>query len=466
MTSTSTSTTTTPDGAGTQALLARELLLARNAASAALFPAQSAPLALACQEMAQRFLRGGRLLAFGQDQHATDAEHVSVEFVHPVIVGKRALPALDLSRSFRRRLEVILRPADIVMGFGPPGGDPEVTAALDWARQRGAQVFAFGAPSPAAEAPAPPPERLPPGAARSARPALVAAQSDHELPVAARPDHAPGHAAEPAGAPPEAGGAYSLPAADADPYIHQELIEVLYHTLWETVHVYFEHRERGHEVGAAGFLYPFLQRQKQDTGEVTGEVAASIRAKAAEVERLREEVAGQQAEAIAATADAMRERLRRGGQLILFGNGGSATDANDWALDCAVPLKGFTPIPALSLAMEPANITAVANDIGTEAVFLRQLIAHAGAADVAVALSTSGGSANIIAALGEARKRGLLTVALLGYGGGEIVRRGLADLSLVVPCDYIPRIQEVQASIYHVILELIAAPEQRRAGAR
>jgi D-sedoheptulose 7-phosphate isomerase len=474
----SSSTTTTADGAGTQAALARQLLLARNAASAALFPAQSARLALACQEMAERFLRGGRLLAFGQDQHATDAEHVSVEFVHPVIVGKRALPALDLSRSFRRRLEVILRPADMVMGFGPPGGDPAVTAALDWARSRGAQVFAFGAavsetaPLDAALSGTAPlsaalSETAPLSAALLGNAPLGAVLENAPLDAALRssvsrgaasPDGAPGQAADAASTPAAAGTVYSLPAADADPYIHQELVELLYHTLWETVHVFFEHRERGHEVGAAGFLYPFLERQKQDTGEVIGEVAASIRAKAAEVERLRAEVAGAQAEAIATVAAAMRGRLRRGGQLILFGNGGSATDANDWALDCAVPLKGFAPIPALSLAMEPANITAVANDIGTEAVFLRQLIAQAGAADVAVALSTSGGSANIIAALGEARKRGLLTVALLGYGGGEIVRRGLADLALVVPCDYIPRIQEVQASIYHVLLELIAAP--------
>ena len=80
--------------------------------------------------MSERFLGGGRLLAFGRGPYATDAQHVSVEFVHPVIVGKRALPALDLSILFRPWLEAILQPADIVMGFGPPEGDPEVWAAL------------------------------------------------------------------------------------------------------------------------------------------------------------------------------------------------------------------------------------------------------------------------------------------------------------------------------------------------
>ena len=140
----------------------------------------------------------------------------------------------------------------------------------------------------------------------------------------------------------------------------------------------------------------------------------------------------------------------RGGKLILFGNGGSATDANDWAIDCVSPPAGLQPVPAISLSLEPANITALANDVGTEVIFLRQLIAQARPDDVAIGISTSGGSRNIIMALEEARKRELLTVALLGYDGGEILRRGLADHPLVVRSDYIPRIQEVQASIYHI----------------
>ena len=154
---------------------------------------------------------------------------------------------------------------------------------------------------------------------------------------------------------------------------------------------------------------------------------------------------------MAATALAIDDRVRLGGKLILFGNGGSATDANDWALDCVAPPNGWRPIPAISLSMEPANISAIANDVGTEVVFLRQLIAHARPEDVAIGISTSGGSRNIVVALEEARKRGLLTVALLGYDGGEILRRGLADFPLIVGCDYIPRIQEVQASIYHTL---------------
>ena len=99
-------------------------------------PAKPPRLAEACRECPSAFLRGGRLLAFGRGPYATDAQHVSVEFVHPVIVGKRALPALDLSMLFRPWLEAILHPEDIVMGFGPPEGDDEIRAALEFAHAR------------------------------------------------------------------------------------------------------------------------------------------------------------------------------------------------------------------------------------------------------------------------------------------------------------------------------------------
>jgi D-sedoheptulose 7-phosphate isomerase len=233
------------------------------------------------------------------------------------------------------------------------------------------------------------------------------------------------------------------------------MIEMLYHVLWESVHVFLEHRELGHDVGQAGFLYPFLGQEKQETGDLVSEVAASIRMKVEDDSRLRAQVAREQAEAIASTALAIHERLARGGKLIIFGNGGSATDANDWAIDCVLPPSGYRPIRAVSLSLEPANISAIANDVGTDVIFLRQLIAQARPEDIAIGISTSGGSRNIIMALEEARRRNLVTVALLGYDGGEIKRRGLADFPIVVQCDYIPRIQEVQASIYHIIREML-----------
>jgi D-sedoheptulose 7-phosphate isomerase len=115
----------------------------RNALSRAFFDQEAYRLAEVCRQMSERFLAGGRLLAFGQGAYATDAEHVSVEFVHPVIVGKRALPALDLSLHFQPWLEALLRPEDMVMGFAPSSGDGEVERALAFARQKGALTFAL-----------------------------------------------------------------------------------------------------------------------------------------------------------------------------------------------------------------------------------------------------------------------------------------------------------------------------------
>jgi D-sedoheptulose 7-phosphate isomerase len=374
-----------------------ERLLERNQLFEHFFSHEAPRLAEACHEMSERFLRGGRLLAFGRGPYATDAQHVSVEFVHPVIVGKRALPALDLSVLFRPWLEAILRPEDIVMGFGPPEGDPEVWATLQQAHGRDAMTFAL----------------------------------------------------------PGVEGSYAVEAATQDSFMHQEMIEILYHTLWETVHVFFEHRELGYEVGDSGFLYPFLGTEKQGTTNLVAEVASSILMKVHDDTKLREQVAQEEAEQIGSAALAIHERVRLGGKIIVFGNGGSATDANDFAIDCVLPPSGHQSIPAVSLSLEPANITAVANDIGTEAIFLRQLIAQGRPEDVAIGISTSGGSRNIIMALEEARKRKMLTVALLGYDGGEIKRKRVADFPVVVNCDYIPRIQEVQASIYHVIREML-----------
>jgi len=189
--------------------------------------------------------------------------------------------------------------------------------------------------------------------------------------------------------------------------------------------------------------------------KVMEEVQGSILQKMKDVNAIRAAAAETEAEAISEIAVAVTDRLERGGKLITFGNGGSATDANDLVADCVAPPPGFRSIPAVSLSAEPANITAIANDIGREAIFARQLIAHAKPEDVAIGISTSGGSANILAALAEARKRDLLTVGIVGYDGGRILSERLADHAVVVRSDYIPRIQEVQASIYHVLRGLL-----------
>ena len=386
------------------AVRSREELLRRNEIFDAFFKSEAPRLAEACHEMSRRFLAGGRLLAFGNGSAATDAQHVSVEFVHPVIVGKRALPALDLGPEFERRLPVILHPQDMVMGFAFPERDEAVERSLGVARERGALTFALAG----------------------------------EV------------------------GDYPFDLPDEDPFVCQEVFEVLYHMLWETVHVYFEHREQGHDVGASAFLYPFLGSEEQKLEGVVKEVQGSMLQKMEEVNGMRAAVAETEAGAISEISAAVARRLASGGKIIAFGNGGSATDANDLVADCVSPPPGFGTVPAVSLAAEPANITAIANDVGVEAIFLRQLIAHAGPEDVAIGISTSGGSPNILAALAEARKRGLLTVGIVGYDGGRVLSERLADHAVVVRSDYIPRIQEVQASVYHVLRGLIETLAEQR----
>jgi D-sedoheptulose 7-phosphate isomerase len=330
----------------------------RTRANTEFFAAESTRLALLCDEMAQRFARGGRLLAVGEE---SDARHVAVEFVHPVIVGKRALPALALSHA---ALSLEAEPDDIVVVF-----DGDITIC---------------------------------------------------------------------------GETFSPPTDD--PFIRQELIETLYHVLWELVHVFLEHREAMPvDAGAASFLYPFLAGSS-DLDAVHDDVRRSIETKAAEIGRLREQTL---AENDLATVAA---NLKGPGpfRFLALGNGGSATDAMDVVADLRA--RGHR---ALDLTDDPSILTAIANDIGVEAIFARQVIAYGRAGDVLLTFSTSGSSANVLAALAEARRRGLTTVAFVGYDGGRIAAEGLADHVIVVRSEHIPRIQEAQASAYHTLVELL-----------
>src|SRR5215211_2556897 len=180
----------------------REELLRRNDIFERFFEVESPRLAQACHEMSRRFLAGGRLLAFGNGSAATDAQHVSVEFVHP---------------EFERRLPVVLQPEDMVMGFAFPDAGESIERAVQVAREQGALTFSLTG----------------------------------EV------------------------GEYSFASPDGDPFVVQEVFEVLYHVLWETVHVYFEHREQGHDVGNSSFLYPFLGKGQQPLEEVMREVQGS-----------------------------------------------------------------------------------------------------------------------------------------------------------------------------------------------
>jgi D-sedoheptulose 7-phosphate isomerase len=117
--------------------------------------------------------------------------------------------------------------------------------------------------------------------------------------------------------------------------------------------------------------------------------------------------------------------------------------------------RGGTARAAIDLTEDPSILTAIANDIGVEAIFSRQVIAYGQPRDALLALSTSGNSGNVIAALEQAGAQGLLTIAMVGYDGGQIAAERLADHVVITRSEHIPRIQEAQASAYHTLCELV-----------
>jgi len=408
-------------------------------------------LARASHAMARAFAAGATLVASGRGAATSDADHVAVEFVHPVIVGKRALPALaNAALPLQRAGDIAL-----VLCHGAPGAAEEALVAS--ARRRGLLTIA--------------------------------------LTGAGRPLEAAEHA-------------FAVSSDDLD--VVQEVQETAYHVLWELVHVFFEHPglleepcltcgdvavalrvasvrgdtatverdgvreeiavdlvgdvavgdvllchagvalERAPADDATAFLYPFLASEEHDLDAVLRDAAASTATKAADVTALRAAI---DAGAIEACAAAIRARLAAGGRLVAFGNGGSATDAQDVAGDAV--RRGW---PAVALNADAATVTAVANDVGFDNVFARQLIALGRAGDVALAVSTSGSSPNVVAGLQEARRRGMLTCALTGYDGGRLAADGLVDHLFVTAGDYVPRLQEAHATVYHLLLDAIGDP--------
>ncbi|MFL6137333.1 MAG: SIS domain-containing protein [Frankiaceae bacterium] len=203
-------------------------------------------------------------------------------------------------------------------------------------------------------------------------------------------------------------------------------------------------------------LYPFLYEERVDREAVRAQLRRSTAEKALEIVALRREVEALHGAALVACAGAMAERFRRGGRLLAFGNGGSSSDAQAVAQLLCAPPSG-RPLPALGLTNDVAALTALANDVGFDVVFARQVAAFGRADDIALALSTSGGSANVLRGLAEAHSRGLLTVALAGYDGGAMAamaESAAIDHLFVVPSSSVHRIQEAQTTIYDVLWEL------------
>ena len=204
-------------------------------------------------------------------------------------------------------------------------------------------------------------------------------------------------------------------------------------------------------------LYPFLYSDDEDDLlAVMNQVRESTIAKGAEIIGLRRSIVACGARSLIDCAQAMAERFAAGGRLFVFGNGGSATDAQQVATSFVNPAEG-TALPAISLSSDIAAITALSNDIGFEVVFARQLVALGRRADMALALSTSGGSVNLVHALAEAGRIGMLTVGLVGAPGGRLAELGhpRVDHLLLVPSASVHRVQEAQATIYHILGTLV-----------
>ena len=209
--------------------------------------------------------------------------------------------------------------------------------------------------------------------------------------------------------------------------------------------------------GAMESLYPFLYSDTSDLSAVLAQVRASTVAKAGEILELRRVISERDGARLERCAQEVADRFGAGGRLFAFGNGGSATDAQQLATLFLNPGGGIRPLPAFALANDTSVVTALCNDIGVEVVFARQLAAFGGRNDIAVGLSTSGNSGNLLRAFDEASRRGMLTIGLAGYDGGKMAELDSIDHLFVAPSASVHRIQEAQTTIYQVLWELTLA---------
>ncbi|HXP18435.1 MAG TPA: SIS domain-containing protein [Streptosporangiaceae bacterium] len=216
--------------------------------------------------------------------------------------------------------------------------------------------------------------------------------------------------------------------------------------------------------GSVESLYPFLYSGPADLTAVIDEACMSTMAKAQAVLALRREIAIHSGARLMSCASDVAARFSAGGRLLTFGNGGSATDAQQLASLFLYPGCDAQPLPAIGLASDVAVLTSLSNDIGVEVVFARQIAAIGQRDDIAVGLSTSGNSENLLRAFDEASRRGMLTVGISGYDGGKMAELDSLDYLFVAPSTSIHRIQEAQTTIYHVLWELTVTQLGLRTG--
>lgn len=203
-------------------------------------------------------------------------------------------------------------------------------------------------------------------------------------------------------------------------------------------------------------LYPFLYGGRKDEARENAALLESVEQKAAHSLEVKRTFFEANAQAVVDAARAIAGVYRHNGRMFAMGNGGSSCDAAHFAVEFLHPITAGRPaLSAVNLAADPAMMTAVGNDVSYEHVFVRQLIPLARRGDGLVGMSTSGNSANLLAAFAKARELGLVTVGLAGMDGGKMALSGLVDHCLVVRTDSIHRVQETHVAIYHVLWDLV-----------
>tara|TARA_R110000868_G_scaffold3162_12_gene20991 strand:+ start:2493 stop:3176 length:684 start_codon:yes stop_codon:yes gene_type:complete len=203
-------------------------------------------------------------------------------------------------------------------------------------------------------------------------------------------------------------------------------------------------------------FYPSLTDKGRDEGQVTSALKHSIVEKAAASRDTNARFFAEQADELLAAAQSLAQVYRHSGRLFTMGNGGSSCDASHIAVEFVHPVTAGRPaLAATSLVADLAMISAVGNDLGFDHIFVRQLIAHARPGDALIGVSTSGGSANLVAAFAKAKEIGIMTIGLAGGDGGRMASSGDVDHMLIVPSTSIHRIQECHVAAYHILWDLV-----------
>lgn len=203
-------------------------------------------------------------------------------------------------------------------------------------------------------------------------------------------------------------------------------------------------------------LYPFLDPRVPAGASRDQELLQSVRLKAEDSLAVKRTFFERHGERVVEAAHAIAAVYRRQGRLFAMGNGGSSCDAAHITVEFLHPVTAGRPaLPAVNLDADVAMLTAIANDIGFEHIFVRQLIAQARPGDGLIGISTSGNAANLLRAFDKAKDLGLTTIALSGGDGGMMARSSSVDHCLVVETDSIHRVQECHVAIYHILWDLV-----------